>query len=195
MGTNAKSMESMESMDDDFDVAANVLVTGAGCLGMLRESRSRRDGKKRLFVDINVNGTRYSCIFSGNEDERALFKLLELAAVTKKHVTLGFTLGCLHLDAFIYTSGSRAGQPGASLRARLLSVSWAKIDGKEVYRAVAGGTGEHLDVEVAREAAGRPENVKRSEWPNWTAVLSLLENRRLREIEKACRALGLGSRA
>lgn len=192
MGTNAKSME---SMDDDFDVAANVLVTGAGCLGMLREYRSRRDGKKLLFVDINVNGTRYSCIFSGNEDERAVLQMLELAVVMKKHVTLGFALGDLHPEAFIYTSGSRAGQPGVSLKARLLSVSWAKVDGKEIYRAVAGGTGEHLDVDVTREAAGRPENVKRSEWPNWTAVLSMLENRRLREMEKACRALGLGSQA
>ncbi|MFG6179697.1 DUF3577 domain-containing protein, partial [Halomonas sp. THAF12] len=38
-------------------------------------------------------------------------------------------------DTFTYSKGDRAGQTGVSLKARLLFISWIKVNGEEVYRA------------------------------------------------------------
>src|SRR3546814_12346873 len=48
---------------------------------------------------------------------------------------IGFRLGDLWTDTFTYTKGKRAGEQGVSLKARLLFVSWIKVDGKLVYKA------------------------------------------------------------
>src|SRR3546814_14085481 len=41
----------------------------------------------------------------------------------------------LWTDTFTYSKGKRAGEQGVSLKARLLFVSWIKVDGKLVYKA------------------------------------------------------------
>src|SRR3546814_19525372 len=48
---------------------------------------------------------------------------------------IGFRLGDLWTDTFTYSKGKRAGEQGVSLKARLLFVSWIKVDGKLVYNA------------------------------------------------------------
>src|SRR3546814_17289087 len=48
---------------------------------------------------------------------------------------IGFRLGDLWTDTFTYSKGKRAGAQGVSLKARLLFVSWIKVDGKLVYQA------------------------------------------------------------
>ena len=48
---------------------------------------------------------------------------------------IGFRLGDLLTDTFTYSKGKRAGEQGVSLKARLLFVSWIKVDGKLVYKA------------------------------------------------------------
>jgi aminopeptidase N len=52
-----------------------------------------------------------------------------------KAVLVGFKLGDLYADTFTYTHGEKAGQPGVSLKARLLQIRWAKVDGETVYSA------------------------------------------------------------
>ncbi|MGH8432349.1 MAG: DUF3577 domain-containing protein, partial [Solimonas sp.] len=50
-------------------------------------------------------------------------------------VLIGFRLGDLWTDIFTYSKGKNAGQQGVSLKARLLFVSWIKVDGEMVYKA------------------------------------------------------------
>ena len=48
---------------------------------------------------------------------------------------MGFVERLLWTDTFTYSKGKRAGEQGVSLKARLLFVSWIKVDGKLVYKA------------------------------------------------------------
>ena len=48
---------------------------------------------------------------------------------------IGFRLGDLWTDIFTYLQGKNAGNQGVSLKARLLFVSWIKVDGKLVHKA------------------------------------------------------------
>lgn len=48
---------------------------------------------------------------------------------------IGFRLGDLWTDLFRYSRGEKAGQTGVSLKARLLFISWIKIDGELVHQA------------------------------------------------------------
>lgn len=47
----------------------------------------------------------------------------------------GFRIGDIWADAFTYEKGDKKGQPGASLKGRLLFISWIKVDGETVYEA------------------------------------------------------------
>ena len=46
-------------------------------------------------------------------------------------VLIGFKLGDLYAESFTYKRGKRAGQIGISLKARLLQVHWAKVNGEK----------------------------------------------------------------
>ena len=48
---------------------------------------------------------------------------------------MGFRLGDLWTDLFRYSRGDKAGKTGVSLKARLLFISWIKVDGQLVYQA------------------------------------------------------------
>ncbi|MNH36765.1 hypothetical protein D3C79_975930 [compost metagenome] len=39
------------------------------------------------------------------------------------------------MDPFLYEKGERKGQPGASLKGRLIFIEWIKVDGQFSYRA------------------------------------------------------------
>jgi hypothetical protein len=82
------------------------------------------------------------------------------AVEAEKKVMIGFRLGDLWTDTFTYSKGKRAGEQGVSLKARLLFVSWIKVDGKLVYKAEPKPTetderdsGSPCDVRRARRAA------------------------------------------
>jgi len=45
---------------------------------------------------------------------------------------VGFKIGDLYAETFTYERGDRAGQTGISLKARLLRIGWAKVDGEPV---------------------------------------------------------------
>jgi hypothetical protein len=48
---------------------------------------------------------------------------------------VGFTLSDLFAESFTFKSGDMAGETGISLKARLLRVAWAKVDGQPFYTA------------------------------------------------------------
>jgi hypothetical protein len=56
------------------------------------------------------------------------------AIAAEKRVLVGFKLGDLYAEPFEYQRGEKQGQTGVRLKARLLSVHWAKIDGEYAVR-------------------------------------------------------------
>jgi len=113
-------------------------VTGIGYLNRAREVDAKR-GKPFLAVDISalhgaaedVQYTRFDCRVSGKEAQAILRELMSAIEADKK-VLVGFKLGDLYPETFTYQQGERQGQTGVSLKARLLKVTWAKIDGEPV---------------------------------------------------------------
>jgi hypothetical protein len=118
-------------------------VTGLGYLNRVREVSVKR-GQPFLAVDISalhgsadsVEYTRFDCKVSGSEAHNVIRTLMpDIEA--EKSVLVGFKLGDLYPETFTYQNGERKGQTGVSLKARLLRISWAKVDGTTVYTAPA----------------------------------------------------------
>ncbi|MNT57682.1 hypothetical protein D3C72_1950690 [compost metagenome] len=59
------------------------------------------------------------------------------AVNAEKKVLLSFRIGDLWIDPFLYEKGDKQGQPGASLKGRLLFIDWIKVNGTFEYKARA----------------------------------------------------------
>ena len=57
---------------------------------------------------------------------------------------MSFRIGDIWTDCFIYEKGDKKGQPGASLKGRLLFIGWIKVDGDTVYQAKPKDSAEPL---------------------------------------------------
>lgn len=118
-------------------------VTGLGYLNRVREVPVK-DGQPFLAVDIsalhgkvdNAAYTRFNCRVSGKE-ARAIIRKLTPAVEQDKKVLVGFTLSDLSVETFVYERGERQGETGVSLKARILKIDWAKVDGQPVVLASA----------------------------------------------------------
>ncbi len=116
-------------------------ITGLGYLNRIREVTPKR-GDAFWACDIaalngpvdDVGYTRFDCRISGHEAVK-LIKRCQQAVDMERKVLIGFKLGDLWTDTFVYRSGKRQGETGVSLKARLLFISWIKIDGEMVYQA------------------------------------------------------------
>lgn len=115
-------------------------IEGLGYLNRIRTVTPKR-GDAFLACDISaLNGpadsvgyTRFDCRVSGREAQ-SLIRRCEDAVNMNKKVLIGFKLGDLWTDTFVYSKGDKAGQTGVSLKARLLLVKWIKVDGLMVYQ-------------------------------------------------------------
>lgn len=123
-------------------------ITGVGYVNRIRKVTPKR-GTPFWACDISaLNGPandveyrRFDCRVSGAEAER-LVKKFDLTVADRKDkglnepkILISFKLGDLYTDTFTRTRGERAGETGVSLKARLLFVNWAKVDGQKVYEA------------------------------------------------------------
>lgn len=121
----------------------NLHTQGIGYLNRIREVPIRR-GPPFLACDIAalhgaadaVEYTRFDCKVSGAEAERLIRRCMDAVQAEKK-VLLAFRIGDLWVDPFLYEKGERQGQPGASLKGRLLFIEWIKVDGVLEYKAPA----------------------------------------------------------
>jgi hypothetical protein len=121
----------------------NLHTQGIGYLNRIREVPIRR-GQPFLACDIAalhgaadaVEYTRFDCKVSGAEAERLIRRCMDAVQAEKK-VLLAFRIGDLWVDPFLYEKGERQGQPGASLKGRLLFIEWIKVDGVLEYKAPA----------------------------------------------------------
>lgn len=123
-------------------------ITGVGYVNRIRKVTPKR-GEAFWACDISaLNGPandveyrRFDCRVSGAEAER-LVKKFDLTVADRKSkglnnpkILISFKLGDLYIDTFTRTKGEHAGETGVSLKARLLFVNWAKVDGQKVYDA------------------------------------------------------------
>ncbi|MBR9881231.1 MAG: DUF3577 domain-containing protein [Gammaproteobacteria bacterium] len=116
-------------------------ITGLGYLNRIRQVKPKR-GEAFWACDIaalngpadDVGYTRFDCRISGRDAE-VLVKRCRQAVYQGRKVLVGFKLGDLWADTFVYSKGDKAGQTGVSLKARLLFISWIKVNGEMVYQA------------------------------------------------------------
>ncbi|ROL68736.1 hypothetical protein BK634_13155 [Pseudomonas chlororaphis] len=121
----------------------NLHTVGIGYLNRVREVQVRR-GQPFMACDIAalhgatdaVEYTRFDCKVAGGEAER-LIRLYMDAVNAEKKVLLSFRIGDLWIDPFLYEKGAKQGQPGASLKGRLLFIDWIKVNGVFEYKAPA----------------------------------------------------------
>ena len=113
-------------------------TTGIGYLNRVREV-TPKEGSPFLAVTIaaihgsvsNVQHTYFECGVYGDEAKRIVRELAP-AVEDESKVLIGFTLSNLKADAFTFQQGDRAGQPGVNLKARLIKVAWAKVNGQRI---------------------------------------------------------------
>lgn len=124
----------------------NLHTQGIGYISRIRTVTPKK-GDPFLACDINaLNGPsdspdyrRFDVIVTGTEAQH-LVRRCENAANGDRKVLIGFRLGDLWPDLFTYSSGDKKGTQGVSLKARLLYISWIKIDGKLEYKYVPKAT-------------------------------------------------------
>lgn len=132
-------------------------ITGLGYLNRIRSIPPRKgkgdaylactiaalhgpsDSAEYCYIDAKVTG----------KDAIHLIRRCTEAVDAKRKVLIGFRVGDPWIDQFTYSKGPKAGQPGASLKARLLFVSWIKVDGEFVYKAEAKAADETAGNESA----------------------------------------------
>lgn len=130
-------------------------ITGLGYLNRIREVIPKK-GKPFLACDIAaLNGPsdaaeyrRFDVRVSGSEAQRLIRRCVE-AVTAERKVLIGFRLGDLYAETFLYSKGKHAGEHGVSLKARLLFISWIKVDGVQVFKA------EPKSTEPGESSAGR----------------------------------------
>ena len=121
----------------------NLHASGIGYLNRIREVPVRR-GPSFLACDIVAlhgasNAVEYlpfDCRVSGTEAERLIRQHWGAVKAGQK-VLLSFRIGDPWIKPFLYEKGDKQGQPGASLKGRLLFIDWIKVDGELVYKAPA----------------------------------------------------------
>lgn len=126
-------------------------TTGIGYLNRIREVKPRK-GSPFMATTIaalrgssdDVEYTYIDCNVVGAEAEK-LVRRCEQAVDAGKKVLVSFRIGDIWADAFTYEKGEKKGQPGASLKGRLLFIGFIKVDGETVYEAKPKDAGEPQD--------------------------------------------------
>ena len=115
-------------------------TTGIGYLSRIHEVIPK-EGNPFLSVTIaalrgsvdKVQYTHFDCRVSGRQAQEVV-RQAQPAVEGKLKVLIGFTLSDLYGETFTFKNGDKAGEIGISLKARLLRVSWAKVNGQPFYK-------------------------------------------------------------
>ena len=115
-------------------------------LGFVSEIRHINPENGTPFTSLNLSAlrgkageaqyTHFQVIPAGDEVNEVV-RLMKPYVDGKRKVLISFDLGNVRGQAFLYKDGPREGEPGASLRARLIRVNWVKVDGNVVYNRKA----------------------------------------------------------
>ena len=121
----------------------DLYTTGIGYLNRVREV-TPKEGTPFWSVTIaalrgsvdDAQYTRFECRVSGKKAQE-LVRQVKPAVEGELKVLVGFTLSDLFAESFTFKNGDKAGETGISLKARLLRVTWAKVDGQPFYNEQA----------------------------------------------------------
>jgi CRISPR/Cas system-associated endoribonuclease Cas2 len=127
-------------MSNDDTKYFDLYTTGIGYLNRVREV-TPKEGSPFWSVTIaalrgsvdDVQYTYFECRVSGQQAQK-LVQQLKQPVEGELKVLIGFTLSDLFAEAFTYKNGDKAGETGVSLKARLLRIGWAKVDGQPFYK-------------------------------------------------------------
>jgi hypothetical protein len=116
----------------------NLHVEGVGYLNRVRTVKPKQ-GQAYLACAVSamrgstedVGYTRFECRVSGLEAQKIVAQL-EPDVRAEKRVIIGFRIADIYPEVFILEKGERKGQPGVSIRGRLLRVKFAKVNGESV---------------------------------------------------------------
>jgi hypothetical protein len=130
-------------VNDETTKYFDLYTTGIGYLNRVREV-TPKEGSPFWTVTIaalrgsvdDAQYTRFECRVSGKQ-AREVVRQVKPAIEGKLKVLVGFTLSDLSAESFTFKNGDKAGETGVSLKARLLRVSWAKVDGQPFYHEQA----------------------------------------------------------
>lgn len=139
-------------------------TTGIGYLNRIREVKPRGKGKPFMAVTIaalrgssdEVEYSYIDCNVVGTEAEMLIRRCQEAVEAGKK-VIASFRIGDIWTDAFTYEKGNKQGQPGASLKGRLLFIGWIKVDGDTVYEAKPKDSVEPLEDNAESDSGSAPQ--------------------------------------
>lgn len=138
-------------------------ITGLGYLNRIREVKPQK-GDGFLACDIaalcgpsnDVSYVRFDTRVSG-ADAQDLVRRCAKAVEAEKKVLIAFRLGDLWTDIFTYSKGKHAGEQAVSLKARLLFISWIKVDGTLVYKSEPKARDEEPTSDQTPEAEAAPD--------------------------------------
>jgi hypothetical protein len=116
----------------------NLHVEGVGYLNRVRTVKPKK-GQEFLACtvaalrgsDSDVSYTKFDCRVSG-ADAQAIVKRLEDDVAAEKAVIIGFRIADIYPELFTFEKGDRKGQPGVSMKGRLLRIKFAKVNGKSI---------------------------------------------------------------
>jgi hypothetical protein len=114
----------------------NLFVEGVGYLNRVRTVKPKK-GQEFLACTVSamrgstddIGYTKFDCRVSGAEAQK-IVKRLEPEVAAEKSVMIGFKIADIYPELFTYEKGERKGQPGVSIRGRLLRVKFAKVNGE-----------------------------------------------------------------
>ncbi len=120
---------------------------GIGYLSRIREV-APKEGSPFLSVTVaalrgrvdNAQYTHFECRVSGHKTQELVRQLMPAVEGNLK-VLIGFTLSDLYAETFTFQNGDRAGETGIRLKARLLGMAWARVEGQPFYSAKADKAG------------------------------------------------------
>ena len=116
----------------------NLHVEGVGYLNRVRTVKPKK-GQEFLACTVSamrgstadLGYTKFDCRVSGAE-ARKIVKLLEPDVAADKTVIIGFKIADIYPELFTFEKGDRKGQPGVSIKGRLLRVKFAKVNGEAI---------------------------------------------------------------
>jgi predicted Zn-dependent protease len=116
----------------------NLHVEGVGYLNRVRTVKPKK-GQEFLACNVaamrgstaDLSYTKFDCKVSGAEAQK-IVKLLESDVAAEKTVIIGFKIADIYPEIFTFEKGDRKGQPGVSIKGRLLRVKFAKVNGESV---------------------------------------------------------------
>ena len=126
----------------------NLHVEGVGYLNRVRTIKPKK-GQEFIACTVSamrgstddIGYTRFDCKVSGAEAQK-IVRRLEPDVAAEKTVLIGFRIADIYPELFTFEKGDKKGQPGVSIKGRLLRVKFAKVNGEALDLPQPAGSSE-----------------------------------------------------